>query len=105
MVDFETELRITRELFEKRLKTVKRIKHLLRGHSKTSSEYAAGKVALKVAEAELHIAYQQLEGAIQRIPQQPDADTKLRNTTNSERDHFYEALARVDPKSRLQLAC
>lgn len=108
MVDFETELKTARELFEKRLNTVKRIKYHLHRLLKTSDEHSAGEVALKVAESELNIAHQQLELTIQRIRKQPVAvnneRANIKYSTNTERDHFSEALARVDPKTRLQLA-
>lgn len=107
MVNFETELKIARELFEKRLKTFKRIKHHLCHLSRPSDEYSAGEVALKVAEAELNTACQQLEKTIQAIRRQSESNVKLREPDNNpaidDRDHFSEALDRVDPKARLQL--
>lgn len=107
MVDFETELKIARELFEKRLKTFKRIKFHLRRLSKSSDEYSAGEVALKVAETELNIACHQLERTIQIIRQRSDNNINPQESNNKsiadERDHFSEALDRIDPKYRLQL--
>ena len=102
MVDFETELKIARELFEKRLKTFKRIKHHIRGLSRSSDEYSAGEIALNIAKTELDIACHQLDNTIQTIRQRSNG-AGTAPQTHEERDHFSEALDRVDPKSRLQL--
>ncbi len=100
MVSFETELKVARGLFEKRLKTLKRIRHHIQHLSESSDEYSAGEVALKIAEAELDSARQQLDNTIQAIRQGANPQS---TPSTEDRDHFSEALDRVDPKSRLKL--
>lgn len=110
MGELETELSVCRALYERRLRTFKRVKHHLSTLDRSSSDWASGDVALKIAEAELCSAKDQLEVVFNQIKAVKSGNPNVANIADAaqnrsmERDHFSDALNRIDPKDRLQLA-
>lgn len=102
------ELNVARKLYERRLRTLRRINHHLKSLPSTAEARASAEVALKIAKAELKSAKHQLDRVfvkVQRQTQQPAAQ----NTAvpmlpeRLDRDFFSEALSRTDPARRLRL--
>ena len=106
MGELETELSVSRALYERRLRTFKRVKHHLSTLDRSSPDWASGEVALKIAEAELCSAKDQLEVVFEQIRAAKSGNPNVTDITEAahKRDHFSEALDRMDPKQRLQLA-
>lgn len=106
MGELETELSVSRALYERRLRTFKRVKHHLSTLDHSSPDWASGEVALKIAEAELSSAKDQLEVVFEQIRSAKTGSTGVTNIAEAaqKRDHFSEALDRMDPKYRLKLA-
>ncbi|MCB1757176.1 MAG: hypothetical protein KDJ38_16760 [Gammaproteobacteria bacterium] len=110
MDGLEVELKVVRALYERRLRTLKRVHHHLKTLNRTDREWAAGEVSKKIAEAELASAKEQLDALFVRIRElkRPDTtdSTVIPHTlpSSAERDRFSEALNRTDPSTRLQLA-
>ncbi len=104
------ELKAVRTYYEQKLHTMKKVKHHLTVLQNNSEERMSGEIALRVAESGVDSAKEQLEAVLgkirlQTIMQKRNTKTNPKATDSiNDRDHFSEALAKIDPKHRLQLA-
>ncbi|MDO6460116.1 hypothetical protein Q4485_05375 [Granulosicoccaceae sp. 1_MG-2023] len=101
MGSLSLELDVARKLYERRLRTLKRIRHHVNAMPATAQGRASAKVAMKLAKAELRSAREQLDSVFEKVRRQ--SQHPVVTPPVLERDLFSEALSRTDPDRRLQL--
>ncbi len=114
MIELEQKLKAARNVFEKHRRTVHKIENYLKRLSRTDNEeeQRSATVALKIAKTKVTDSEQKLKSLIKQFRNQSEIQNSNVSVLGisesssqiSERDHFSEALDRVDPSLRLQLA-
>lgn len=111
MSELETEMAVVRNLYERRFRTLKRVQRRLKSLDKNSPDWSSGELALKIAESELASARRKLKRLVAqaRAANKTEAPLVTLNRVTKrprvrERDHFIDALKRLDPKDRLLLS-
>ena len=102
------ELNVARKLYERRLRTLRRINHHVKSMPSSAEARSSAEVALKIAKAELRSAKQQLERVFDKVHRQSRSPASQPSAMpavpeRSDRDLFSEALSRTDPARRLRL--
>lgn len=102
------ELNVARKLYERRLRTLRRINHHVKSMPSSAEARSSAEVALKIAKAELRSAKHQLERVFDKVQRQSRSTSRQPSTIPAtperiERDLFSEALNRTDPAQRLRL--
>jgi hypothetical protein len=105
------ELTVARQLYERRLRTMRRVKHHVSSLPATAEGRARSEVALRIAKAELKSAKEQLDRIFSKVRQRKSEEVSVAPVDQmatphavNDRDFFSEALNRTDPTRRLQLS-